>query len=88
MKQDLHELTPENLRVLKDQQGKIYIGTKAAFGYFDLANKPMFYGYKDLGSIEQVVIKLAQYQHASRVLRTSVQNQFLQALELFKEAEK
>lgn len=88
MKQDLHELTPENLRILKDQQGKIYIGTKAALGYFDLANKPMLYGYKDLGSIEQVVIKLAQYQHASRVLRTSVQNQFLQALELFKEAEK
>ena len=82
------ELNSATLHVIRDQQGKLYIAAKVSFGWLSVEHVPILYGYKDLGTVEQICVKLAQYQHAARVLRTSVQNQFLQALELFKEAEK
>lgn len=88
MKNQERNLEAGNLHLLRDQQGKIYLGTKESFGFLSLSGQPLLYGYKDLGTVEQLVVKLAQYQHAARILQTSVKNQILSVLALFQEIEK
>ena len=88
MKQNQHPTEPGQLHVLRDQQGKLYLGTREPFGFLSLAGQPLLYGYRDLGTVEQLVIKLAQYQHATRILQTSVKTQVLQVFSLFQEIEK
>lgn len=87
MKQE-KDLDTSKVYVVRDQQGKLYLATKEDFGFLSLGNQPLMYGYQILGTIDQVMNKLAQYRHATRVLRTQVQNQFNQALALFQEIEK
>lgn len=87
MKQ-MKNLEASELHVLRDQQGKLYVGTKEPFGFLSLSGQPLLYGYRDLGTIDQLVIKLAQYQHATRILQTNVKTQVLQVFSLFQEIEK
>ena len=86
MKQN-KELLPSSVHVLRDQQGKLYLATRESFGWLSLEGQPLLYGYRDQGSIEQVFHKLAQYQHAGRILKTQVKNQFNQTLALFQSIE-
>lgn len=78
----------DEVHVVRDQQGKLYLANREPFGFFSLNGQPLLYGYRDLGTVQQAFVKLAQYQHAARVMRTQVQNQFLQALALLSEIEK
>jgi hypothetical protein len=88
MRYERKNLDSGNVHVLRDQQGKLYLATKEPFGWLSLDDQPLMYGYRDHGSIEVLWNKLAQYQHAARILQGGVKTQFQQVLALFAEIEK
>ena len=88
MKTTRQKKEAEDVHVLRDQQGKLYLATKEPFGWMSLDDQPLMYGYRDLGSVALLQNNLAQYQHAARILGTGVKTQFQQVIALFQEIEK
>lgn len=66
MKQE--KFTESSLHAIQDRQGHIFFARREEFGWLKLDGTPISsYGYTDLGPILQLLNKLAQYRHASRI---------------------
>lgn len=77
------------IHAIKDRQGKVYLAQADEF-YWTLLDGTLLpkIGYRDMGSIEVLLNKLAQYRHASKILLSQTQNNFLNNIELFREIDK
>jgi hypothetical protein len=77
------------IHAIKDRQGKVYLA-QAEELYWILLDGTLLpkIGYRDLGTIEVLLNKLAQYRHASKILLSQTQNNFLNNIELFREIDK
>lgn len=74
------------LHIIQDIQGKIYLAEKAPYGWLTVEEIPLpNYGITDLGNVEMIMKKLALYRHASRVLFTTLSNNFQNYLNLVRE---
>lgn len=77
------------IHAIKDRQGKVYLA-QAEELYWTLLDGTLLpkIGYRDLGTVEVLLNKLAQYRHASKILLSQTQNNFLNNIELFREIDK
>lgn len=81
--------TEENIHALQDRQGKIFFAQKESFGWLKLDGTPISsYGYTDLGNVLQLLNKLAQYRHASRIFLNQQVTGINNVAGLFREIEK
>lgn len=76
------------MHVVQDRQGTLYLAQADQLFWTTIEGEFLpLQGYKDLGSVESLLNKLAQYRHASKILLGQTQNTLLNNLELFKEIE-
>lgn len=78
-----------SLHAVQDQQGKIYFAKKTAFGWLTVEKFALpAYGHTDLGLVYRAFNRLAQYEHASRILQTRLVNDFNNYVSLVREIDR